>query len=86
MTPSNAPSNAIKVWTDGLRIFAEVGGYISAYPLTEGALSQILSIIKTRRVDYSGPPQYVEPKRQPNAHAQSVLLRLGILQPHNVRR
>lgn len=74
------PANAIRVWTDGMRIYAAIGDYISAYPLTEGALSQIIDLMKVRRVDYSLPPvRTTTPTTLKEATAQSILRRLGIL-------
>lgn len=82
--PSAAPANAIRVWTDGLRIFAEIGGYITAFPLTEGGLSKVLFLLRERRVDYSGPPRLSRPKDLvgtplQHAHAEAILRRMRII-------
>lgn len=84
LASSAAPPSAIKVWTDGLRIFAEVGGYITAFPLTEGGLSKVLNLLRERRVDYSGPPRLQRPHELTgtpiqHAHAEAVLRRMGVI-------
>lgn len=80
--PSAAPTNALKVWTDGLRIFTDIGGYVVAFPLTEGGLSKVLNLLRERRVDYSGQPMLApppKPKSDRQSQAEALLLRLGVI-------
>jgi hypothetical protein len=86
MTTRVAPHNALIVWTDGLRLFAEVGGYVTTFSLTEGGLSQCLNLLRTRRVDYSGSPRLsrIEPTSGPGtplqqASAQAILRKMRVI-------
>lgn len=80
-----APSSALLIWTDGIRLFAEVGGYATTFSLTEGGLSKCLDLLRTRRVDYSGTPRLTRaepagpgsPLQQ--ASAQALLRRMRII-------
>lgn len=55
---SAAPPNALRMWTDGTRIFVELPGspgrdpYIVDYLYSEGGLSKALNLLGQRRVDY----------------------------------
>lgn len=55
---SAAPPNALRMWTDGTRIYIELPGspgndpYITAYLYSEGGLSKALSLLGQHRVDY----------------------------------
>src|SRR5690348_4658967 len=55
---SAAPPNALRMWTDGVRIYVELPGspgndpYIVAYLYSEGGLSKALHLLGERRVDY----------------------------------
>lgn len=56
--PSAAPPNALRMWTDGVRIYIELPGspgndpYITAYLYSEGGLAKALSLLGQRRIDY----------------------------------
>ena len=58
---SAAPPNALRMWSDGLRIYVELpatkGGFcILTYDFSEGGLSKALSLLHAHRVryDYTG--------------------------------
>jgi len=56
--PSAAPPNALRMWTDGARIYIELPGspgkppYIVAELYCEGGLSKALHLLGVHRVDY----------------------------------
>ena len=55
--PSGAPVNAIRVWTDGLSLFAEIPGappYIMRLDLTDSGLSKALDLLRTKAKDTNG--------------------------------
>jgi len=58
LAASAAPPNALRMWTDGVRIYVELPGspgndpYIVAYLYSEGGLSKALNLLGQRRADY----------------------------------
>lgn len=55
---SAAPPNALRMWTDGTRIYIELPGspgndpYITAYLYSQDGLAKALSLLGQHRVDY----------------------------------
>lgn len=45
-TTLQIPPYAAQVWTDDRQIYLNLGGYIQAYPLTEGGLSKALYLMR----------------------------------------
>lgn len=90
--PSAVPPNALRMWTDGVRIYVELPGlagpYIVAYLYSEGGLAKALNILGVNRVDYDHqgtiPAGYLKPKPTPGtstqqAHSEAVGRRLGFI-------
>lgn len=78
LAPSAAPSNHLKLWTDGRALYVEIPGAVLSFQLSEGGLSKALSLIRTQRYDFGGT---IQPKGKPQAHAQaeSILRQRGII-------
>ena len=98
LAPSGAPNHHLKVWSDGKRIFVEIPGiptkaaYITDYPYDSRGMNLMLSLLGIHRVDYDYlgviPDAYHKGPHTPEQHAsaEATLLRLGMLQPHQVRK
>lgn len=60
LAPS-APPNALRVWTDGTRIFIEIPGktapYITAFPFSERGLSEALNLFREHKQSAPSPAQ-----------------------------
>lgn len=91
---SAAPPNALRMWTDGSRIYVELPGlrgpYVVAYQYCEGGLGKALALLGERRVDYDYtgtiPPAYTNPMnwsqpgtKQQQAIAEKLLRQRGII-------
>lgn len=92
---SAAPSHSIKVWCDGLYLYAEVPGsppYIHAESITEGGLWKMLNMLRqkseeARIASYTIPESTFQPKqakpavgtKTQRAKALDVLKRLGMV-------
>ncbi len=85
--PSFAPSNALRMWTDGRDIFVEIPAKTKANPpcicrfaRTEGGLSKALSILCSIAPDYAGEPQ-LTPKftSRQESMAEAILRRQGTI-------
>lgn len=89
------PPNALRMWTDGIRIYVELPGlagpYIVAYSYCEGGLSKALNLLGANRVDYDYqgaiPSGYKKATRPANtldtdlrrASVEASLRRMGVL-------
>lgn len=54
-----APPHAIRVWANGLTLFAEIPGdppYVMRLSMTEGALGKVLNLLKDRDAAYGSTP------------------------------
>ena len=87
--PSAAPPNALRMWTDGARIFVELPGgvgppHIVDYKLCEAGLSRALDLLRDKaKVDYAGAPQRRDLPRVgtalQHASAAALLRKRGII-------
>lgn len=77
--PSAAPPHALRVWSDGTTLFAEIPGsppHVLSLLNSEAGLSKILRLLRTRFAEV-GPAQVAEPAPAPLV--QSVLKRMGMI-------
>lgn len=80
IAPSAAPPNALRMWTDGVRVYAEIPGaqgkapYIVHHLFSEGGLYKLLTLLGQRRIDYdySGDIPTDYRKEKPKALAEST--------------
>ena len=90
--PSAAPPNALRMWTDGIRIYVELPGlrgpYIVTYLYSESGLARALDLLGQRRADYEYlgtiPDNYLKPSKEPSTHnsrsaAEALLRRMGVI-------
>lgn len=90
---SAAPIYAIKVWADGLDLFAEIPGspaYVMRLPLTEAGLHKALNLLRKRHVEAKGgrykvPERMIKGKQGPlptesqREQALAMLKRMGLV-------
>lgn len=76
IAPITSPAEAISIWSDNSRIYANLGGAIIAYPLTEGGLGKILLLLKARPVTYTTT---ISIRDERGARAKAMLRKLGAL-------
>lgn len=93
--PSGAPPSALKVWTDGVRLYVEIPAvpgkdpYITAYDYNYRGIDLMLSLLGQHRTDYDYigtlPASYrggsnLEPgTASQRDHAEATLRRMGLL-------
>lgn len=85
LAPSGAPASALKMWTDGRSVYAEIPGptpHIMAFSITEGGLTKALNLLRERQ-DFAGET-YVERRKligTPTQHAiaHKILKQKGVL-------
>jgi hypothetical protein len=84
--PSFAPRNALKTWTDGRYVYAEIPGKglapatVFKCALHEGGLWKLLNLLRDQRWEYAGEPMVPPvPKIDPKgAKIDSILRGLGL--------
>lgn len=85
---SAAPANAIKIWCDPTRIYAELPSLgpvcVMAFPRTGEGLSKVLNLIYGSG-EASGSPQTI-PRRKPVGSVSQHSLAESILRRHRVIR
>lgn len=80
---SAAPSNALRMWADNVRIYVELPGsppHILAFTYSESGLSKALSLLR-RPYEFGGEPMLAPPPPMALADAtlQSILRRKGLI-------
>lgn len=90
---SAAPVYAVKIWADGLDLFAEIPGsppYVMRLSLTESGLSKALNLLRKRHAEakagrYKVPERMISGKRGPKPtesqrdQALAILKSMGVV-------
>lgn len=72
---TQAPPNAVKIWTHGQSLFIEVSNYVIRYPFTSAGLTAALGAIRTHATDTTDRTPGPDPRCEA---AKATLHALGL--------